>query len=100
VYTFLATLIVLIAVSLCILARSLALRARRRRQIADMLGADPTLLPPGWVDGRYYAFPRRREADPKARPVMWEVHVPVKDDEAVEKAAWVDILVRVLSLSL
>jgi hypothetical protein len=95
VYTFLATLIVLVSVSVCILARLLLLRGRRRRQIAQMLAADPALLPPGWVDGVYHAFPRRREEELRPPPVMRELWVAPGD----EKTAWAEIMVRVPSCS-
>jgi hypothetical protein len=77
VYTFLVTLALLLGVSGCIFARSFVLRRRRRVQIAAMLDADPSLLPPGWHGGRFFAFPVKNDLPVlREKPVMWEVHVP------------------------
>jgi hypothetical protein len=42
-----------------------------------MLDADPSLLPPGWHGGRFFAFPIKDDLPVlREKPVMWEVHVP------------------------
>jgi hypothetical protein len=93
VYTFLATVIVLVSVSLCILVRGLTLRARRRRHLAAMLAADPNYVPP-WEGGPYLAFPHargREREEVQPPPAMCELRVTGEG----EKTAWSDIMVGV-----
>ncbi|KAF8188821.1 hypothetical protein K438DRAFT_2019185, partial [Mycena galopus ATCC 62051] len=63
-YTFLATLILLLGVSSAIVARSICLRRRHRRMVADAL-ANGTWLPP----------PARPRVDLRKKPRLWDAWV-------------------------
>ncbi|KAJ6587999.1 hypothetical protein B0H19DRAFT_1097657 [Mycena capillaripes] len=89
VYTFLATLILLLGVSSAIVFRSLLLRRRHRRMIAEAI-ANGTWVPP---------TPRVR-VDLRKKPRLWDAWVapPVLGGGAGEKDEWDGIMVGVVFL--
>ncbi|KIY66253.1 hypothetical protein CYLTODRAFT_423597 [Cylindrobasidium torrendii FP15055 ss-10] len=78
-YTFLATLILLLGVSAAIVFRSLVLRRRHRAMVAEAI-RNGTWVPPAPAPG----FGRRGGGvDPAKAPILWEARIPVdeKSDE-------------------
>ncbi|KAF7310191.1 hypothetical protein MIND_00392700 [Mycena indigotica] len=82
-YTFLATLILLLGVSSAIVARSLLLRRRHRRMIAEAI-ANGTWQPPA---------PRVR-VDLRRKPRLWDAHVapPLADAAQAGDRAWAGVV--------
>lgn len=89
VYTFLATLVLLLAVSSAIVIRSLVLRRRHQRIVEEAIRAG-TWLPHQPYDPR--GSRRRREIGKK--PKLWEAWLRSGDEEgpADIKCAWDDIM--------
>ncbi|KAH7922262.1 hypothetical protein BV22DRAFT_1037650 [Leucogyrophana mollusca] len=89
VYTFLATLVLLLAVSSAIVIRSLVLRRRHQRLVEEAIRAGT------WVPHQAYD-PRsgRRRRDIGEKPKMWEAWLRNGgDDEGTEeKGRWNDIM--------
>ncbi|KAG1722890.1 hypothetical protein EDD22DRAFT_934799 [Suillus occidentalis] len=91
VYTFLATLVLLLAVSSAIVIRSLILRRRHQRIVEEAIRAGT------WLPNQPYE-PRgtRRRRDIGRKPKLWEAWLRSGEEEAEEagksKCAWDDIM--------
>lgn len=84
-FTFLATLLLLLAVSCAIVARSLVVRRRFRRRVEEAIAAG--LIPPQNAPlGAGFGGPRRRDIGQK--PTMWDSWLAPGD------AKWSEIKVR------
>ncbi|KAG2047207.1 hypothetical protein BDR06DRAFT_964225 [Suillus hirtellus] len=88
-YTFLATLVLLLAVSSAIVIRSLILRRRHQRIVEEAIRAG-TWLPHQPYDPRG----SRRRRDVGKKPKLWEAWLRSGDEEGAAdiKCAWDDIM--------
>ncbi|KAG0701631.1 hypothetical protein DFH29DRAFT_925588 [Suillus ampliporus] len=86
-YTFLATLVLLLAVSSAIVIRSLILRRRHQRIVEEAIRAG-TWLPHQPYDPRG----SRRRRDVGKKPKLWETWLRTDDGGADTKCTWDDIM--------
>lgn len=86
-YTFLATLVLLLAVSSAIVIRSLILRRRHQRIVEEAIRTG-TWLPHQAYDPRS----SRRRRDIGKKPKMWEAWLRSRDGGDDGKCAWNDIM--------
>ncbi|KAF8554047.1 hypothetical protein OG21DRAFT_1136135 [Imleria badia] len=90
VYTFLATLVLLLAVSSAIVVRSLILRRRHQRLVQEAIRTGT------WLPHHFNSATGRRRRDIGQKPKLWEAWLnPHNDDgenEDNEKRSWGDIM--------
>jgi hypothetical protein len=90
VYTFLATLVLLLSVSAAIILRSLLLRRRHRRMVEEAIRNGTWIPPsPGGLGGFGIGLTGRDRFDPNKKPQMWEAYVEKKEDlKAYTESEW------------
>ncbi|KAI9458245.1 hypothetical protein HD554DRAFT_2140477 [Boletus coccyginus] len=86
-YTFLATLVLLLAISSAIVIRSLILRRRHQRLVEEAIRTGT------WLPHSFGSGPRRRR-DIGQKPKLWEAWLSPNDDDGdeSEKRKWGDIM--------